>query len=65
MKFFNVNQAKKAGADLQLLSWMRDDSAGVRVVEIFHKQVSLNSGRVSMPVRNGGLVSLFVNNIIK
>jgi hypothetical protein len=65
MKFFTIQQANKLGADLQLLTWMRDDSAGVELVKKFHKQVSLNEGRVSCPVRNGGLVSLFVNNIIK
>lgn len=62
-KYFTENEAIRKGANHQLLTWMRDNAEGTKIVENFHKQVLMNKGRISVPVRNGGLVSLFVNKI--
>lgn len=63
IKFLTVNDAERKGATHQLLVWLRDDKQGLATVEKFHSQVLLNKGRISIPVRNGGLVSLYVNKV--
>lgn len=62
MRFYTKEEAKEKGL-IQLITWVRDIKSERDFIERATKQVLINPGRKAMPVKNGGLIALYVDEV--